>query len=417
MSGETPQALAGLRVLEVGDEKSQLTGKLLADMGADVILVEPREGSRCRRVGPFYGDVPDLNRSLYFWTYNTSKRSLTLDLGTPDGRGLFKELATRADVVIETADPGVLPALGLGYDDLAGNGAGPLVYCSITPFGQSGPWRHMKATDLTLMASGGQMGVCGYDLVDDPFNTPIAPGGGNAWHLGANYAFIAVLIALINRGRRGAGEYIDLAVHEAVALCTEGAFPDYVNTGTNRIRQTGRHASLNGSPNVQNLCGDGRYANCFMPRVKLEEFMVLRDWLNEHGLAGDLMEDKYLDPDNLATVMPQLLEAVRALSKKLTSNDIYHGGQQRGLQWTPVRAPSDLLEDEHLHDRGFFVDVEHPELGETFTYVGAPYIFHETPWRIRRRAPLLGEDNVAIYHNEMGLSLERLSALSDLGVI
>ena len=416
MSGEAPQTLGGVRVLEVGDEKSQLTGKLFADLGADVILVEPRGGSRCRHVGPFYDDVPDLNRSLYFWSYNTSKRSITLDLGTPDGRGMFKQLAAKADIVIESADPGVMPGLGLGYDDLAADGS-PLIYCSITPFGQSGPWRDMKATDLTLMASGGQMGVCGYDEIDDPFDTPIAPGGGNAWHMGANYGFVAILIALINRGRRGVGEYIDLSVHEAIALCTEGAFPDYVITGANRKRQTGRHAAINGSPNVQNLCGDGKYANCFMPRVKLEEFMVLREWLDEHGLAGHLMEDKYLDTDVLATAMPQLLESVRALCTKLTASEIYHGGQTRGLQWTVVRAPSDLIEDEHLCDRGFFVDVEHPELGKTFTYLGAPYIFHESPWRIRRRAPLLGEDNVAIYHKEMGLPLEKLSALSDLGVI
>jgi len=413
---EFPQALGGLRVLEIGDEKTQLTGKLFADLGAEVILVEPRDGSRCRQVGPFYEDVADLNRSLYFWTYNTNKRSITLDIGSPEGKVIFKELSKGVDIVIESGSPGFMSGLGLGYEDLSEEGS-HLIYCSITPFGQSGPWRDMKATDLTLMASGGQMGVCGYDLVDDPLDTPIAPGGGNAWHIGANYAFVAILIALVNRDRRGIGEHIDLSVHEAVALCTEGAFPDYVITGKNRKRQTGRHASMNGSPNIQNLCGDGKYANCFMPRVKLEEFMVLREWLDEHGLAGDLMEDKYLDLDVLATAMPQLLESVRALCKKLTSDEIYHGGQTRGLQWTAVRAPSDLLEDEHLRDRGFFVEVEHPELGESFTYVGAPYIFHETPWRIRRRAPLLGEDNVFVYHKQMGLPIEELSTLSDAGAI
>ncbi len=416
MTKEFPQALGGLRVLEIGDEKTQLTGKLFADLGAEVILVEPRDGSRCRQVGPFYEDVADLNRSLYFWTYNTNKRSITLDIGSPEGKVIFKELSKGVDIVIESGSPGFMSGLGLGYEDLSEEGS-HLIYCSITPFGQSGPWRDMKATDLTLMASGGQMGVCGYDLVDDPLDTPIAPGGGNAWHIGANYAFVAILIALVNRDRRGIGEHIDLSVHEAVALCTEGAFPDYVITGKNRKRQTGRHASMNGSPNIQNLCGDGKYANCFMPRVKLEEFMVLREWLDEHGLAGDLMEDKYLDLDVLATAMPQLLESVRALCKKLTSDEIYHGGQTRGLQWTAVRAPSDLLEDEHLRDRGFFVEVEHPELGESFTYVGAPYIFHETPWRIRRRAPLLGEDNVFVYHKQMGLPIEELSTLSDAGAI
>ncbi len=412
----SPQALDDLTVLEISDEKGQLCGKLLADLGANVIKVEPPQGSATRRVGPFYADRPDINRSLYFWHYNTSKRSITLDLDTPDGRALFRRLARLADIVLESNPPGAMAGRGLGYEHLRQDNP-QIIYCSITPFGQTGPWRDFKASDLTLMASGGQMGVCGYDPIDDPEDTPIAPGGGNAWHIGDHYAFVAVLLALYNRDLRGVGEYIDLSVHEAIALCTEGSFPEYVMTGENRERQTGRHAVAARSSPVQFQCKDGKYTNCFIPRITPEEWLRLVDWLDEHGLAGDLKDDRFLDPDALRAEMGRVLETIKRLCSLLTSDEIFHGGQQRKLPWTIIRAPSDIIDDPHLADRGFFVEVEHPELGKRFTYPGAPYLFHRTPWRIRRRAPLLGEDNVAVYHRELGLGLDKLNALAELGVV
>ena len=411
-----PQALDDLRVLEVSDLKGQLCGKLLADLGAGVLRIEPPEGSEPRRVGPFHGDRHDVNGSLHFWHYNTSKRSLTLDLAAAEGREIFRRLAVSADVVIETREPGEMARLGLAYDDLRADNPG-LIYCSITPYGQTGPWAHYKASDLTLMASGGEMGVCGYDPIDDPEDTPIAPGGGNAWHLGDNYAFIAILLALRARDRHGAGDYIDLSVHDAVSVCTEGAFPDYIMVGEDRLRQTGRHAVVVRSPPVQFLCKDGRYANCFLPRLTLAEFFGLLEWLDEYDLGGDLKEDRFLDPDVLRANIGVLLSAIKGLCERLTSDEIYHGGQGRGLPWTIVRAPSDIPDDPHLGDRGFFVEIEHPELGRSFTYPGAPYIMHRTPWRIRSRAPLLGEDNFAVYHDELGMSVEQLDALSRAGVI
>ena len=411
-----PQALDDLRVLEISDEKGQLCGKLMADLGADVIKVEPPGGSAARRVGPFYQDRPDLNCSLYFWHYNTSKRSVTLGLDSPDGQGIFRDLARSADIVLESEAPGVMAARGLGYEQLRAMNPG-LIYCSVTPFGQTGPWRDFKASELTLMASGGQMAVCGYDETDDPNDTPIAPGGGNAWHLGDHYAFIAILLALYYRDRRNVGQYVDLSIHDAIALCIENSFPDYIMTGLDQKRQTGRHGSVYGSPPIQFLCKDGRYCNCFLPRLKPEEFLTLVKWLDEEGLAGDLTDDRYLDPEVLRDEVPRLLEAIKRLCSVHTSGEIFHAAQQRKLPWTVVRAPSELVGDPQLHDRGFFIEVEHPELGRRFTYPGAPYILHRTPWRIRRRAPLLGEDNIAVYHRELGLGLDKLSALAEMGVI
>ncbi len=168
--------LAGLRVLELTDEKGQFCGKLMGDLGADVIKIEPPGGEATRTVGPFLDDIPHADRSLSFWHYNTSKRGITLNLETEDGRQLFRRLASDADVILETWRPGYLPGLGLGYDDLSASNPG-LVMCALTPFGQTGPWRDYATTDLLHMAAGGQMASCGYDEADVPDAPPIAPVG------------------------------------------------------------------------------------------------------------------------------------------------------------------------------------------------------------------------------------------------
>ncbi|HEX2278239.1 MAG TPA: CoA transferase [Candidatus Tectomicrobia bacterium] len=180
-----PGPLTGLRVLELADEKGQFCGKLMADLGADVIKIEPPGGEHTRIVGPFLDDIPHRERSLSFWHYNTSKRGITLNLETPEGRGLFRRLVPTADVLLETSPPGYLPSLGLGYDELSRLNP-RLIVCSLTPFGQTGPWRGYQSSDLLQLAAGGQMGCCGYDPEDVPAAPPIAPGGGNAWHIGSH---------------------------------------------------------------------------------------------------------------------------------------------------------------------------------------------------------------------------------------
>ncbi len=139
--------LAGLRVLELTGEHAQFCGKLMADLGADVIKIEPPGGQETREVGPFLDDQAGPERSLYFWHYNTSKRGITLDLETEDGRRLFRQMATKADVILETFKPGYMASLGLGYDDLKELNP-KLIMCSLTPFGQTGPWKDYLGSDL-----------------------------------------------------------------------------------------------------------------------------------------------------------------------------------------------------------------------------------------------------------------------------
>lgn len=416
----TPAArgpLAGLRVLELADEKGQFCGKLMADLGADVIKVEPPGGQKARAVGPFVGDVPHPDRSLSFWHYNTSKRGVTLNLETEEGRALLRRLAATADVVLETFPPGYLPSLGLGYDDL--KQANPrLVMCSLTPFGQTGPWSNFATSDLLHMAAGGQMASCGYDEADVPNAPPIAPGGGNAWHMGCHYAYIAIVAALVFRTASGQGQYIDASVHDACALTTEGGVAQYIYNAQVVRRQTGRHASPTKTPSTQFRCRDGGYVNMLMGlRVGPRQFRTLVEWMDGRGLAQDLTDERYQDPAVLRESMPHIHKVVTDFIANLTQDEAYHGFQERGFAMGAVRAPEAFVDDPHLRDRGFFVAVEHPELGRTFTYPGAVAIYNKTPWGIQRRPPLVGEHNEEVYCQELGLSRGELVVLAEAGAV
>ena len=410
--------LSNLRVLELADQKGEFCGKLMADLGADVVKVEPPGGETTRSVGPFLDDIPHPDRSLSFWHYNTSKRGVTLDLESGEGRTLFRRLASTADVVLETFAPGYLASIGLAYDALSATDP-KLIMCSLTPFGQTGPWREYQSSDLLHMAAGGQMASSGYDQSDVPNAPPIAPGGGNAWHTGAHYAYIAIMAALVHRTVTGEGQYIDASVHDACALSTESAVASYIYRDDVVIRQTGRHHAAQPTPRTQYRTKDGKYVNALTGgRLDPAYVQILAEWFDGHGLAGDLMDERYRDPEVVQENARHIVEEVLAnFIANRTAEEVYHEAQERGYPWGAVRAPDELLSDQHLEDRGFWTDVEHPELARTFTYPGGGAIFNGSPWRISRRAPLVGEHNDEIFGGVLGLSREELARLADSGVI
>ena len=405
---------AGLRVLELADEKGQWCGKLLADLGADVIKIEPPGGEETRAVGPFYQDVPHAERSLSFWHYNTSKRGVTLNLETEDGRRLFRQMAEKADVILETFPPGYMASLGLGYEALKKDNPG-LIMCSLTPFGQSGPWKDYQTSDLLHLAAGGQMAGCGYTESDVPGAPPIAPGGGQAWHMGSHFACMAIGAALVYRTVTGRGQYIDASVHDSCALTTEAAVTRYIYTKLIVRRQTGRHASPTPTDLSQHMCADGKYINVaaqILNRLTPERLQVLGEWMKECGLAGDLLEEKYRNPD-VITDNELFLYFIANMSR----DDVYHGGQKRGFNMGAVRSPEEVMEDPHLEDRGFWTEVEYPELDRTFRHPGPAGIFNGSPWRISRRAPLIGEHNEEVLCGELGLTGAELAILAEGSVI
>ena len=413
-----PGPLAGLRVLELADEKGQFCGKLLADLGADVVKIEPPGGEAARRVGPFLDDIPHPERSLSFWYYNTSKRGITLNLETADGRRLLRQLAATADVMLESFRPGFLPSLGLDYASLRAEHAG-LIVCSLTAFGQSGPWRDYATSDLLHMAAGGQMASCGYDEVDVSRAPPIAPGGGNAWHMGCHFAYIAIMAALVYRTVAGQGQYIDASVHEACALTTEAAIANYVYRGETLRRQTGRHHAPAPTPRTQFRSKDGTYVTALVAgRLTPRYVKDLAALLDTYGMAGDLKDGKYQDPAVIAANSSHIIDdLVASFIASLPAEKVYHAAQARGFTWGAVRAPEALLDDAHLHDRGFWKEVEHPELGRSFLYPGEAAIYNGSPWQISRRAPLIGEHNSEILGDELGLSRGELVLLAENRVI
>lgn len=413
-----PGPLEGLRILELADEKGQFCGKLLGDLGADVIKIEPPGGERCRHIGPFLGDIPHPERSLSFWYYNTSKRGITLNLETADGRRIFARLAATSDVILETFRPGHLAALGFDYASLHEQNA-RLIMCALTPFGQTGPWRDYASTDLLHMAAGGEMASCGYDAADVPNAPPIAPGGGNAWHMGCHFAYIAIMAALVYRTVSGQGQYIDASIHEACALTTEAAIANYVYRGETLRRQTGRHHAAGPTNRTQFRAKDGTYVTALISGgLNPRNVSNLAALMDGFGMAGDLKDPRYQDPAVIAANASHIIDDLLAnFIASLPAEQVYHAAQECSFTWGAVRAPEALLDDAHLHDRGFWKQVEHAELGRSFTYPGEAAIYNGSPWRISRRAPLIGEHNAEILCDELGLSRAELSVLAASRVI
>ena len=413
--------LDGVRVLEVGGEIGAWCGKLLGDVGADVIKVEPPTGDPTRSFEPFYENEQGPDRSLFFWHYNTSKRSVTLDLEHDRGREIFKRLVAQADVVVESYPAGYLDSIGIGYEDIAKESSG-LVMVSITPFGQSGPYSDYQSTDLTALAFGGPVWSCGYDDHSIP---PVRGGGNQAYHIVCHFALMGIMTALIHRQFTGVGQYIDANMHAAANVTTEGASINWLVAGDTVQRQTGRHAAVVPSADGQVLCRDGRYVNVGIGARTEEQWLHLLTWLEEEGLIEDLgrvpgvsERDAMRRGDRDAREQQRrVAELMRELARKTDADVLFKRAQALGFQWGIVNSPEDVLEDPHFQARGFPVEVEHPELGKSFVYAGAPYQLPKSPWAIRRRSPLLGEHNREVFVDALGMSTDEVTDLQANGIV
>lgn len=409
--------LADLTVLDLCDEKGQFIGKLLGDMGARIIKVEPPAGARARSIGPFLDDQVDPEYSLYFWINNASKEGITLNLEAGDGQRIFRSLVKGADAVLESFDPGYLESLGLGYPALSSDHPG-LIMTSLTGFGQDGPYRDYKTSDLVALAMGGVMHSCGYD--DVPGAPPIRPSGGHGYMIGAHYATIGTLMALNWRDMTGEGQHVDASIHEACSCTTEAAMPTYIYTGEVVRRQTARHHGTNQTPKTLCPTSDGRFVNVFAVFTSLNAWRTLVNWMDSEGMAEDLTDEKYLDMAAMRTrsgpEVSHAYDVLRRFIERHTAEEIYRGSQERRFPWGIVRSPDETLDDPHLWERGFFAEIEHPELGRSFVYPGRPYVFSKTPWR-SHRAPLLGEHNQNVYAGELGISGPEMERLASTGVI
>jgi len=414
--------LSDYRVLDLADDKGVYCAKVLAELGADVIKIEPPGGDPSRNIGPFYKDIPDPEKSLCWWAYNTSKRGITLSIETADGQDIFMRLVKTADVVVESFPPGYMDSLGLGYSALSETDPG-IIVTSITAFGQTGPYKDWKAPDLVGCALGGQAYVTGDD--DRP---PCRIGFPQAYLHAGNHAASGTLAALYYRELSGEGQHVDVSMQEAVVWTLMNVIQFWDLMKFNMYR--GGATRMMGTPrcrvafpckdgHVAFLIGGGQLASISMPAI-------IR-WMAEEGMLGAFEDKKDWEPKDWSEKVDAWAltqEQVDAWESSLidffankTKAELYEQALKRRTILYPVSNTKDMVENIQLEEREFYVDVEHPELGETITYVGAPYKMTETTWRISRRAPLIGEHNQEIYVGELGFSEQEMRLLKEARVI
>lgn len=396
-------ALQGLRVLDAGGGTGAFCGKLLADMGADVVKVEPPGGEEARRAGPFLHDTVDPEKSLSFWYENTSKRGITLDLEGARGQDIFRGLARAADVVVEALPAGHLNDLSLGYDELGKLNPG-LIMTSISSFGQTGPYKDYRSCDMVASALGGQMYVCG-----DMDTPPLRPYGEQAYLVASIFGAIGTLMALHHRHFSGRGQFVDIAVHECLAGVIEHVNVRFLYEGIVARRQGSLH--WDGAFRVFR-CKDG-----YILLSLFREWDTVVEWLESEGMAADLKDEKWRDPEARRREAEHVVEVLESWTKEHRGAELMEQGQLMGLPWAVVNSIRSVGETHQLLERGFFVEVAHPEEGASFGYPGAPYRLSRSPWRILRRAPLIGEHNEEILGGELGISKAEMADLASEGVI
>jgi crotonobetainyl-CoA:carnitine CoA-transferase CaiB-like acyl-CoA transferase len=400
--------LTGIRVVELADEQAEYCGLSLAGLGADVVKVEPPGGSPTRRIGPFYGEGEDPERSLFFWQYNRGKRSIVLDLHREADRDRLRALVATADVLLESTPRGELDALGLGATSLRQRHP-TLIVARMSPFGDHGPWADFKASDLVHLALGGVMMNCGYDPAPDGTYDlpPIAPQMWHAYHVAGEQLSVAIIAALLYRWRTGQGQELSCAVHEAVAKSTEVDLMSWVMRRAPVLRQTCRHAreTVPPLPSIAHT-KDGRWVMANLG-TRAGEGARLVAFLQRYGMAADLTAEESAAPQggrfvpgtaaDASEQRAHTMEVIQRFVRAFTYENVpWREAQEAGMLWAPLRKPHENALDPHWLARGSCTDVEHPELGRSFRYATSKWIATRTAWSVGRRAPLLNEDAAAV---------------------
>jgi len=414
----TCELLKGFRMLDLADEKGALCGKLITDLGADVIKVEPPGGCSTRNIPPFLEDQPGPDRSLYFLAYAAGKRSVTLNLESPDGRALLADLARKSDFLVESYPLGYLDSIGLGYEALSKLNP-RLVYTSITPFGDRGPGKDYKAEDIVTWAAGGMMYLMGEEG-KPPLEMALPQAG---LHAGGEAA-IASLIAHYSRQSDGLGQRVAVNMQACIVwtLMNEQAMP--ILHG-DHLERTGVYTGgLGARKKMVYQCRDGYISSVVGGGASTK---ALVDWLAEAGFAADWMKQKdwsFWTPGLFMKATEKDLQEIEELEdciqrffNTMTKREIYDNALKRRLLLAPVASVTDIAADVQLKARNFLVSVPCDTLGRTLTMPGPFAKLSETPLDPPRRAPRLGEHNQEVLGDWLGLSADRLKQLRNSGAI
>jgi crotonobetainyl-CoA:carnitine CoA-transferase CaiB-like acyl-CoA transferase len=409
--------LSGRRALDLTDEKGFLCGKILADLGAEVIKIEKPGGDPARRLGPFWKDSPDPQKSLYWFAYNANKKGITLNIETVDGKTLLKKLVETVDFVIESFPPDYMHNLGIGYSSF--NVARPgLIWASITPFGSKGPYRDYKDSDLVIMGLSGTMYQTGE--TDGP---PVHISLPQSYLLAGADAALGSMIAYYHREQTGLGQHIDVSLQQSAAWFQANAVPMW-ELSKSILKRSGAFRT-GGSKDVGQRqvwqCRDGYvFFNVIGGRTGAKSLKALVDWMDTESMATDYLLHIDWDTFDMFTVTREVIELISSpvgeFFKKHTGKELLEGAVARGISIGPLSGMQDLLNDPALKARNFWVDIEHPELATSITYPREFARSSETSFATRFRAPLIGEHNQEIY-NRLGISQEKLIILKQAGVI
>jgi crotonobetainyl-CoA:carnitine CoA-transferase CaiB-like acyl-CoA transferase len=411
--------LSPYRVLDLSNELGFLCGKILGDLGADVIKIETPGGDPARRLGPFYGDQPDPEKSLFWFGFNNNKRGITLNLETAKGRELFSQLVAKADFVVETFTPGYLDGLNLGYTALSKINP-RLVLTSITPFGQTGPYSKFKASDIEIMALSGCMSLTG-----DPDRPPLRVTFPQSYGWTGSYAAMGALMAHTYREQTGEGQQVDVSAQACLlwAFSHAHTFWDLNRHVEKRAGSFMTGRSITGARmRVFWPCQDG----CFNFIIYGGEAgrrtnQALVEWMDSKGMAPDFLKQKDWKTFDIAQVsqeeIDRMEEPIGDFFKGVTKAEFFKEVVKRQMLGYPVASVKEIFADPQHEARNFWQTIEHPELQTSIDYPGGFAQFSDGACRIWRRAPLIGEHNQEIYGQELGMSPAQIAELQKQGVI
>jgi crotonobetainyl-CoA:carnitine CoA-transferase CaiB-like acyl-CoA transferase len=371
--------LDNYRVIDLADEKGMLCSKLLSDMGAEVIRIE-KPGQKIPRI---YA--------------NAGKRNITLDIESKKGQYLFKRIINNSDILVESFSPGYLPSMDLDYPELEKTNP-RLIMASITNFGQTGPYRDFKSSDLVSAALGGQLSVCG-----DPDKPPLKPYGPQAFNTASLFAANGILLALWQRHTSGKGQYLDISVHESVASTLDHVLVRYFYE-----REV---ASRQGSLYWNNAfrifrCKDGSILLSLS-----HQWDTLVELLASEGMAEDLLDEKWKDAARRNKEIGHIIEILGKWTLTHEVDELVELGQLMHFPWAKVASIPEVVNNPQLNDRGFFIEAIDPDSGKTFKFPGAPFKMSQSPLKINPTVPFAGEYNHDFYRHQLGLTEAEIAIL------
>ena len=414
--------LSCYRILDLTTEKAFICGRALSDFGAEVIKIEKPGGDPARFRGPFYKDDPDPEKNLTWFAFNSNKKGITLDIETQQGQEIFKKLVKTADAVLESFAVGYLDSIGLGYKDLSEINPG-IVLTSISGFGQEGPYKDYKDPDIVVRALGGLIYTAGYD--DRP---PLTVSYEHTHSLGAMNGAAGTMIALIHRVHTGKGQHVEGITQQALDIvCSaeiEGPYALFGQIPSRHGRARAAVTLKDGSTFYNPLlweCKDGYMAlNLLLNPTAAKNNLSMMEYIKKDGIDigsfGAWAWDRKSWEDMSRELAEELMEILGKFFLNHTKDELLKLATENRFQLGPCNNAGDILKYPQLKARGFWKDIEHPELDVTLKYPGGAVMTTQGYVGIRHRAPLIGEHNDEVY-KELGISAADLKSLKKQKVI